>query len=50
MTSKVVMSLEVARINDRLRDLYEWHRQLSVKIEGLERRKAELLQDMEDEP
>ena len=47
---RVVMSLEMARLNDRLRDLYEWHRQLSEKIELLENRKAELLRDMEDEP
>lgn len=47
---KVVMTLEIGRIDKRLDGLKEWRDQLNERIADLERRRQELLEATESKP
>lgn len=46
---KVVMSLEVTRLNQRIDGLKEWRDQLNERIANLEERRQNLVEAMESE-
>lgn len=47
---KILIDMEVQRINQRLAGLIEFHQQISAKIERLEEQRRALLEQLEYQP